>query len=79
MLSRTASPSARAVASTVPAISAGRAARTATFQKVRQRLTPSASDPSSHPRGTARRPSEKSEIMIGEIISVSSTTAASRL
>ena len=38
-----------------------------------------ASDPSIHVRGTARRPSAKIEIMIGEIITVRITTAASRL
>ena len=79
MLSITASPSARAVASTVPATSAGRAVRTPTFQNVRQRLTPRASDPSSQPRGTARSPSAKIAIMIGAIITVRITTAASRL
>ena len=42
-----ASPIARAVAITVPATRAGRAVRTAIIQKVRQRLMPSASDPSS--------------------------------
>ena len=45
----TASPIARATASTVPATIAGRAVRTAIFQVVRQRLTPSASEPSSQP------------------------------
>ena len=70
MLSITDSPSARAVASTVPATNAGRAVRTAIRQNVRQRLTPSASEPSSHPRGTDRSPSAKIAIMIGEIITV---------
>ena len=79
MPSITDSPSARAVASTVPATSAGRADSTAIFQKVRQRLTPSASEPSSQLRGTDRRPSAKIAIMIGEIITVRITTAASRL
>ena len=79
MLSITASPSALAVASTVPAISAGRAVLTPTFQNVRQRLIPSASDPSSQPRGTARSPSQKTAIMIGATITVRITTAASRL
>ena len=74
----TASPSARAVASTVPATIAGRAVRTAIFQKVRQRLTPIASEPSIQRGGTARRPSEKIEIMIGAIITVRIRTAASR-
>ena len=78
MLSITDSPSARAVASTVPATSAGRAVRTATFQNVRQRLTPSASEPSSQSRGTARRPSAKIAIMIGAIITVRIRTAAIR-
>ena len=70
MASITASPIARAVARTVPAISAGRAVLTPTFQNVRQRLTPSASEPSSQPRGTDRRPSQKIAIMIGAIITV---------
>ena len=52
-----ASPSARAVARTVAAMIAGRAVRSETRQIVRQRLTPSASDPSRHATGTvaARR------------------------
>ena len=75
----TASPIARAVASTVPATIAGRAVRTAIFQNVRQRLTPSASEPSSQPGGTARRPSQKIEIISGAIITVRISTAASRL
>ena len=79
MASVTASPTARAVASTVPAISAGRAVLTATFQNVRHGLTPRASDPSIQPRGTARSPSAKSAIMIGAIITARITTAASRL
>ena len=49
-----ASPSARAVASTVPATIAGRAVRTATVHIVRQRLTPSASEPSSTARDRAQ-------------------------
>ena len=59
--------------------SAGRAVTTAIRQNVRQRLTPSASEPSSHPCGTDRSPSAKIAIMIGEIITVKITTAASRL
>ena len=66
------------MASTVPATSAGRAVRTPIFQTVRHRLTPSASDASSQPRGTARRPSEKIATMIGAIITVRITTPASR-
>ncbi len=77
--SMTASPIALATASTVPAMIAGRAVRTAIFQVVRQRLTPSASEPSSHPGFTARRPSEKIETISGAIITVSTVTAASRL
>src|SRR6476620_1484329 len=57
----TASPKALAVARTVPATIAGRAVRTAIFQKERHRLMPIASDPSSQLAGTARRPSEKIE------------------
>ena len=64
----TASPSARAVASTVPATSAGRAVRTPIFQNVRQRLMPRPSEPSSQPRGTARRPSTKTATISGAII-----------
>ena len=48
-----ASPSARAQASTAPAMIAGRAARTETVHIARQRLTPSATAPSFQPRGTA--------------------------
>ncbi len=75
----TASPIARAVASTVPATIAGRAVRTAIFQVVRQRLTPSASEPSSQPGRTERSPSEKIETISGAIIRVRISTAASRL
>ncbi len=46
-----ASPSARAQASTAPAMIAGRAARTDTVHIARQRLTPSAAAPSFQPRG----------------------------
>ena len=70
-----ASPIARAVAITVPAISAGRAVRTAIFQKVRQRLTPAASDPSSQLFRTAASPSQQIEIISGAIITVRITTA----
>src|SRR4051794_29756423 len=63
----TASPRARAVASTVPATIAGRALRTPIFQKVRQRLIPIASEPSIHPFRTDRRPSLKIEIISGAI------------
>ena len=48
-----ASPSARAQASTAAAMIAGRAARTLTVHIARQRLTPRATAPSFHPRGTA--------------------------
>src|SRR5712671_3564708 len=75
----TASPSARAVASTVPATIAGRALRTAIFQKVRQRLIPIASEPSIQPLRTDRRPSLKIEIISGAIITVSTRTPAARL
>ena len=76
----TASPSARAVASTVPATIAGRAVRTPIFQIVRQRLTPRrerALDPAraAPPAGRRRR----STIMIGAIITVRISIAASRL
>src|SRR6476659_2465240 len=75
----TASQIARADARTVPATIAGRAVRTAIFQVVRQRFTPRASDPSSHPGRTDRSPSEKIETISGAIITVSTVTAASRL
>ena len=75
----TASPIARATASTVPATIAGRALRTPIFQVVRQRLTPSASEPSSQPGLTERRPSVKIETISGAIITVSTVIAASRL
>ena len=44
--------------------------RTAIFQVVRQRLTPSASEPSSQPGRTERSPSEKIETISGAIITV---------
>ena len=72
-----ASPSARASASTAPATSAGRAARSAIVHITRIRLTPSASAPSVHERGTARRASTAIAIMIGTIITVSSAVATS--
>ena len=71
-----ASPIARAVAITVPATRAGRAVRTAIIQKVRQRLMPAASDPSSQLLRTAFRPSLKIAIISGAIITVRITTAA---
>ncbi len=73
-----ASPSARAVPSTVAETIAGRAARTDTRQIVRQRLTPSATEPSRHAAGTAASAPEVSAIMIGRIITVSTSVAVSR-
>src|SRR6202012_1754156 len=70
------SPSARARARTVPATIAGRAARTPTFQIVRQRFTPSASEPSSQPGFTELRASGKMDTTSGAIMIVSTTTAA---
>src|SRR4051794_16893902 len=73
------SPIALATARTVPATIAGRALRTAIFHIVRQRLTPSAREPSSQPGLTARRPSAKIETISGAIITVRIRTAANRL
>ena len=63
-----ASPSARAVASTVAATIAGRAVRSETRTIVRQRLTPSAADPSFQGAGTEISAPEISATMIGVII-----------
>ncbi len=63
----------------MPATIAGRALRTPIFQVVRQRFTPSASEPSSQPGFTERRPSEKIETIRGAIIIVNTVTAAIRL
>src|SRR5580693_4510775 len=65
-----ASPSARAVASTAPAMIAGRAVRSETRHVVRQRLTPSAAEPSVHEDGTAASEREVIATMIGVIITV---------
>ena len=65
-----ASPSARAVASTAPAMIAGRAVRSETRHVVRQRLTPSAAEPSVHVCGTAASEREVIATMIGVIITV---------
>ncbi len=73
-----ASPSARAVPSTVADTIAGRAARTDTRHVVRQRLTPSAIEPSRHAGGTAASAPAVSAIMIGRIITVSTSVAVSR-
>ena len=67
------------VASDLGELATGRALRTAIFHIVRQRLTPSASDPSSQPGRTERRPSEKIETTSGAIITVRIRTAATRL
>ena len=74
-----ASPSARAVASTAAAITAGRTTRREIVHITRQRLTPSAAAPSVQPRGTARRASAMIAIMIGAIITVRIITATIRL
>ena len=70
MESMIASPRARAVASTAAATIAGRAARTVTVHIARQRLTPSETEPSRQPMGTARSASTTIAIMIGVIITV---------
>ena len=73
-----ASPSARAVASTAPATIAGRAVRSDTRHVVRQRLTPSAAEPSVHARGTAASERELIATMIGVIITVRISVARPR-
>ena len=74
----TASPSARAVASTVAAAIAGRAMRSETRQMVRQRLTPSAAEPS-RPGGRHRvSASALIATMIGRIITVRISVAVIR-
>jgi hypothetical protein len=71
-----ASPSARAVASTVAATIAGRAVRSDTRQIVRQRLTPSAAEPSATCAGP--RPARALiATMIGRIITVRISVATS--
>src|SRR5271167_1405914 len=65
-----ASPSARAVASTAAAMMAGRAVRTDTRQIVRQRLTPSATEPSRQETGTDSSEFAVIATMIGRIITV---------
>ena len=64
------SPSALAVASTAAATIAGLAVRSDTRQVVRQRLTPSAADPSVHARGTVSSALTMIATMIGTIITV---------
>ena len=54
---------------------AGRTARTEIVQIVRQRLTPSAAEPSVQPVGTARSATTMSATMIGVIITVRIATA----
>src|SRR4051794_40728315 len=71
----TASPSARAQASTAAATMAGRDARTDTDQIASQRLAPSAEAPSVHATGIAPSASTTMAIMIGVIITVSTTIA----
>ena len=74
-----ASPRARAVASTAAATIAGRAARSPTVRRARQRLTPSAAAPSVQLRGTERSASMVIATMIGVIITVSTRTPTSML
>ena len=73
-----ASPSARPVASTAPAMIAGRAVRSDTRQIVRQRLTPSAAEPSVHALGTEASALVLIATMIGVIITVRISTATAR-
>jgi len=75
MASMIASPSARAVASTVAATIAGRAVRNDTRTIVRQRLTPSAIDPSRQAIGTEASAPAISATMIGVIITARITVA----
>src|ERR1700710_1566365 len=70
------SPIARAAARTVPATIAGRAARPPIFQIVRQRLTPSATEPSSQPGLTEFRASVKIDTISGAIMIVRTMIAA---
>src|ERR1700750_3167406 len=70
------SPIARARARAVPATIAGRAARTPIFQIVRQRFTPSASEPSSQPALTELKASVKIDTIRGAIMIVRTTIAA---
>src|SRR6201746_1244641 len=73
------SPIARARARTVPATIAGRAARTPIFQIVRQRFTPTASDPSTQPGFTEFKESVKIDTIRGAIMIVRIRIAAIRL
>ncbi len=73
-----ASPSARAVASTVAATIAGRAVRSETRTIVRQRLTPSATEPSCHEDGTEASAAAISATMIGVIITARISVAVAR-
>ena len=66
----TASPSARAVASTAAATIAGRIARSVTASIARSGLRPSATAPSRQDLGAAASASQISAIMIGVIITV---------
>src|SRR6202022_4158338 len=66
----TASPSARAVASTVAAAIAGRAVRRETRPMVRQRFTPRAADPSRQAIGTEARALVLIATIIGVIITI---------
>ena len=73
-----ASPSARAVASTVAAAIAGRAVRSDTRQIVRQRLTPRAAEPSRHDTGTDASALALIATMIGRIMTVRISVAVIR-
>ncbi len=73
----TASPSARAVASTAAATIAGRIARSVTASIARSGFRPSATAPSRQDRGAAASASQISAIMIGVIITVNVTETTS--
>ena len=74
----TASPSARAVASTAAATIAGRIARSVTASIARSGFRPSATAPSRQDRGAAASASQISAIMIGVIITVNVTATTNR-
>src|SRR6185437_9020509 len=73
------SPKARAVASTAAATIAGRAVRSETRHVVRQRLTPSAAEPSVHEAGTVSKALTTIATMIGTIMTVRIRIATLRL
>ncbi|OPZ84530.1 MAG: hypothetical protein BWY76_01807 [bacterium ADurb.Bin429] len=71
------SPSARPIPSIAAATSPDPAAGRMAWRMVESRLAPSASEPSRYVRGTAVMASSAMEMMVGSIISASSSTAVS--